>query len=76
MQLLIAVWVFIISYEFVTKKSKTYFEKSLSLNSSNKRTMAGYGALLLDLHEFTKAFKFIADGEGVIKFTKTNFKII
>jgi len=48
----------------------------LNIDPTAKKTLTGYGYLLLKLNKHTQGLKFISEGQGVIIFTESGLKII
>ena len=57
-------------------EAKKNFEKSLNLNPTNKKACSGYGNLLLKINQHNKGLAYIRKGDGVIRFTQKDVKII
>ena len=56
--------------------AKSFYERALKLDSTNKEYASGYGKLLLKLNEHAKGLKFITEGQGAIVFNQSNLEII
>ena len=57
-------------------KAISSYEKARNLDPNNKVNKIGYGKLLLKLNKHNKGLSSIVEGQGVIKFMETDFKII
>ena len=64
------------NFEAVLNSVTTVIEKAKNLDSSNKVNKIAYGNILLKLNEHKKGLSSLAEGQGVIKFTQSDFKII
>ena len=58
------------------KEAEVSYKKALSIDPTRKKTLVGYGNLLLKLNKHLDGLKFIDEGQGVIVFTESSFKII
>ena len=52
------------------------YKKAIEINPMHETTLVNYGTLLLNINNHSKGLKYIASGEGVIKFSPTYYKII
>ena len=57
-------------------EAEASYKKALSIDPTRKKTLVGYGNLLLKLNKHLDGLKFIDEGQGVIVFTESSFKII
>ena len=58
------------------QKAKSCYEKLLNLDPTNKKGCSGYGNLLLKITQHNKGLAYIRKGDGVIRFTQKDVKII
>jgi cytochrome c-type biogenesis protein CcmH/NrfG len=58
------------------KEAEVSYKKALSIDPTRKKTLVGYGNLLLKFNKHLDGLKFIDEGQGVIVFTESSFKII
>ena len=57
-------------------EAEASYKKALSIDPTLKKTLVAYGNLLLKLNKHLDGLKFIDEGQGVIVFTESSFKII
>ena len=58
------------------QKAKSCYEKLLNLDPTYKKGYSGYGNLLLKITQHNKGLAYIRNGDGVIRFTQKDVKII
>ena len=58
------------------QKAKSCYEKLLNLDPTNKKGCSNYGNLLLKITQHNKGLAYIRKGDGVIRFTQKDVKII
>ena len=58
------------------QKAKSCYEKLLNLDPTYKKGYSGYGNLLLKITQHSKGLAYIRKGDGVIRFTQKDVKII
>ena len=58
------------------QKAKNCYEKLLNLDPTYKKGYSGYGNLLLKITQYNKGLAYIRKGDGVIRFTQKDVKII
>ena len=58
------------------QKAKKCYEKLLKLDPTYKKGYSGYGNLLLKITQYSKGLAYIRKGDGVIRFTQKDVKII
>ena len=58
------------------QKAKSCYEKLLNLDPTYKKGYSGYGNLLLKIAQYNKGLTYIRKGDGVIRFTQNDVKII
>ena len=58
------------------QKAKTCYEKLLNLDPTYKKGYSSYGYLLLKISQHNKGLAYIRKGDGVIRFTQKDVKII
>ena len=58
------------------QKAKSCYEKLLNLDPTYKKGYSGYGNLLLKITQYNKGLAYIRKGDGVIRFTQKDVKII
>ncbi|SVD20547.1 uncharacterized protein METZ01_LOCUS373401 [marine metagenome] len=58
------------------QKAKSCYEKLLNLDPTYKKGYSGYGNLLLKISQHNKGLAYIRKGDGVIRFTQKDVKII
>ena len=57
-------------------KARNCYEKLLNLDPSYKKGYSGYGNLLLKISQHNKGLAYIKKGDGVIRFSQKDVKII
>jgi tetratricopeptide (TPR) repeat protein len=58
------------------QKAKNCYEKLLNLDPTYKKGYSSYGYLLLKISQHNKGLAYIRKGDGVIRFTQKDVKII
>ena len=58
------------------QKAKSCYEKLLNLDPTYKKGYSSYGYLLLKISQHNKGLTYIRKGDGVIRFTQKDVKIV